>query len=366
MEPTIEHGANYQYVQLSNYGETWDYHMQSIALYSNEYFFIHDIGQCVSNDTYDAICNGFCWDLLDATLDKNPIVILNAHYEGPSWTHVRSTVDHMITRYGIDPKRIILWTGSAAEGGEPYIVATMYHMFVVSMSKNDAINQSEITHHYAMLARIPKTHRVKAAVELLERGLDKYGKISCGSGQYGPISRDQYDKHVPEKWQNRFPMLLDGFVMGADIRQYNGPLQLTEITGAFFQIIPETAHEWDAPGWISPFLTEKSGKCFLLKQVPIWISAAGQAKMARDLGFDLFDDLIDHSYDNAADPTVRLHMVMDQVERLCNMPLQQLIEYRADNADRFDYNYNRLFDIKFNLNYMKHKTILLALDKCRT
>jgi hypothetical protein len=59
-------------------------------------------------------------------------------------------------------------------------------------------------------------------------------------------------------------------------------------------------------------------------------------------------------------------MVMDQVERLCNTPLTQLIEYRADNANRFDNNYQLLFDIKNNLTDIKHKTILAALDNCRT
>lgn len=335
--------------------------MQQIAPYSDEYFFIHDIGHFIS----DAIYQGFRWDLFETVLYRNPIVILSAHAEGPSCLHVRSTVDHMIDHYGVDPKRIILWTGSAAEGSEPYIVATNYHMFVVTVKQHVFLNPVP-THHYAMLARIPKTHRVKTAVKLLERGLDIYGKISCGSGHYGPISRTQYDKHVPAKWQNQFPMLLDGFVMDSDVRQYDGPLQLTEITGAFFQIIPETAHEWDSPGWVSPFLTEKSSKCFVLKQVPLWVSSVGQAKMARDLGFDLFDDLVDHSYDTVTDPIVRLDMVVDQVERLCNIPLQQLIEYRADNATRFDTNYQLLFDIKNNLQDIKHKTILAALDKCNT
>ena len=361
METKIEYGTNYQYVQAA-YAESWVYHMQQIALHSNEYFFIHDIGHFISDGIYE----GFCWDLFELALGRNPIIILSAHAEGPSWLHVRRTVDHMINHYNINPKRIILWAGSAAEGGEPYIVATNYHMFVVTIDENINIAQTDTTHHYAMLARIPKTHRVKTAVKLLERGLDSYGKISCGSGHYGPILRTQYDKHVPEKWQNRFPMLLDGFIMNSDVRQHNGPLQLTEITGAFFQIIPETAHEWDAPGWVVPFLTEKSAKCFLLKQVPIWISSIGQAKMAKDLGFDLFEDLVDHAYDAVADPDLRLNMVIDQVERLCNMPLQQLIEYRADNATRFDNNYQLLFDIKRNLTDIKHKTILLALDKCRT
>ena len=361
MQLKIKHGVNYQYVH-SAYPDAWTYHMQKIAIDRTDYFFIHDIGHFI----YDAIYEGFRWDLFDTVLYRNPIVILSAHAEGPSWLHVQHTVEHMITHYDIDPKRIILWSGSGADGAEPIIVATSYHMFVTTIDEHAVLNQNSITHHYAMLARVPKTHRVKAAVELLERGLDTYGKMSCGSGEYGELTRDQYHKHVPEKWQNLFPMLLDGFIMNADVRQYNGPLQLTEINGAFFQIIPETAHEWDTHGWLMPFLTEKSAKCFLLKQVPIWISSVGQAKMAKDLGFDLFDDLVDHAYDTVVNPTVRLDMVMDQVERLCNIPLPQLIEYRADNANRFDNNYQLLLDIKYNLTDIKHKTILAALDKCNT
>jgi len=281
MQLKIKHSVNHQYVH-SAYPEEWSYHMQQIANDRTDYFFIHDIGQFVS----DTIYQGFRWDIFETVLYRNPIVILSAHAEGPSWIHVKTTVEHMINHYGIDSRRIVLWSGSAADSNEPIVTATSYHMFVITIDEHAVLNQNSLTHHYAMLARVHKTHRVKAAVELLERGLDCYGKISCGSGGYGEISRDQYDKHVPAKWQNRFPMLLDGLIMNSDLRQYNGPLQLTEITGAFFQIIPETAHEWDAPGWVLPFLTEKSGKCFLLKQVPIWISCVGQAKMARDLGFD--------------------------------------------------------------------------------
>ena len=149
MNPKIEHGVNYQYVQAA-YPESWDYHMQKIALHSDEYFFIHDIGQFISNAIYE----GFCWDLLETVLDRNPIVILSAHAEGPSWFHIRRTVKHMINHYGIDPKRIILWSGSAAHGSEPCIVATNYHMFVVELEITLVdpltIRSYTIQHHFYM------------------------------------------------------------------------------------------------------------------------------------------------------------------------------------------------------------------------
>ena len=123
----IKHGVNYQYVH-DEYPEDWDCHMKRISLHSDEYFFIHDIGHFISSAIYE----GVRWDLFDTVLYRNPIVILSAHAEGPSWLHVRRTVEHMIDHYSIDPKRIILWSGSAANGSEPCIVATSYQIFVTT------------------------------------------------------------------------------------------------------------------------------------------------------------------------------------------------------------------------------------------
>lgn len=361
MDINIIQGENYHHL-YGRFKYNWDPYMKQLAQHCDEWFFIHDIGHFSA----DSIHEWVEWNMFATAMKRNPIVILNAHNEGPSWMHIKRTVDRMVSEYGMDPRRIILWSGSVAEGNEPIIIATTYFMFVYIIDENDIVQQPVPTHHYAMLARIPRTSRVKTAVEILERGLDVYGKMSCGSGNYRVLTREPYDKYVPAKWQDRFPMLLDGYIMNSDTRQYTGPLQLTEITGAFCQIIPESSHEWAAPGWTAPFLTEKTAKCMLMKQVPIWIGAIGQAKMARDLGFDLFDDLIDHSYDTEVDPDRRLIMAVDQLERLCRMPLLELQQYRAAHAERFDRNYQLFLHMKYNLADLEYKTLLSALDKCNT
>lgn len=52
-------------------------------------------------------------------------------------------------------------------------------------------------------------------------------------------------------------------------------------------------------------LSEKSFKFFAWHQIPVFNSSPKQVETIRGLGFDLFDDIIDHSYDTA--PNIHLH-----------------------------------------------------------
>jgi hypothetical protein len=52
-------------------------------------------------------------------------------------------------------------------------------------------------------------------------------------------------------------------------------------------------------------LSEKSFKVFAWHQIPIFMASPKQVETIREIGFDMFDDIIDHSYDAAS--TVDLH-----------------------------------------------------------
>ena len=61
--------------------------------------------------------------------------------------------------------------------------------------------------------------------------------------------------------------------------------------------------------------------------------------MKREYGLDVFDDLIDHSYDNEFDNLKRLYMVYDEIKRLSEMP-DVVKQYYLDNTDRILNNKN--------------------------
>jgi hypothetical protein len=69
------------------------------------------------------------------------------------------------------------------------------------------------------------------------------------------------------------------------------------------------------------FLTEKPWRSMLMG-VPFVINGGrGSLRVLRDLGYQTFDGIIDESYDDIADPGLRIQAVAHQVQRICTQSL---------------------------------------------
>ncbi len=97
-------------------------------------------------------------------------------------------------------------------------------------------------------------------------------------------------------------------------------------------------------------ITEKTIKPFLVKQIPLFFALPGHINLLREMGFDMYDDIVNHSYDTEMDSVKRLDMILDELERLLKV---DLLEFVNVNKDRFDRNYNLLFE----LSELGHDTI---------
>lgn len=80
---------------------------------------------------------------------------------------------------------------------------------------------------------------------------------------------------------------------------------------SFVEIITESSYA--APSFM---LTEKTHHSFYAFNFPILISGAGAVSHLRDVGFDMFDDVIDHSYDLITNPFDRIISAIDNNHRL--------------------------------------------------
>jgi len=58
-------------------------------------------------------------------------------------------------------------------------------------------------------------------------------------------------------------------------------------------------------------LTEKFPYCILGRNFPIIVGTLGNVELYRKMGFDMFDDIIDHSYDYEPNPFYRMKMAID-------------------------------------------------------
>jgi hypothetical protein len=69
------------------------------------------------------------------------------------------------------------------------------------------------------------------------------------------------------------------------------------------------------------FISEKTFKAFRSGQFPLWLSGPHTVKYLRDLGFDVFDDIIDHSYDNESNLKKRIDIIHQEIDRLMTLDL---------------------------------------------
>ena len=85
-------------------------------------------------------------------------------------------------------------------------------------------------------------------------------------------------------------------------------------------------------------ISEKSFRPFYFMQLPIFVATYNHVKYLRkQFAFDMFDDLIDHSYDLEKDHIKRMKMVFDEIKKL-NDNKDLVIEFYKQNKHRFEKN----------------------------
>jgi len=245
------------------------------------------------------------------------------------------------------------------------------HVQVLNIVGNDRIftNTNYKTlpkHHFVSLARMAKSHRVATTVEILERKLEKFGYCSCGSGYY--INPNENDfSYLPENLKNKFPMYIDGPIVGQTQDQYK--MTNTAMEFAFVNIVMETSYDknfsyftFNNITWNLPFTTEKTMKPFAWGQVPIFITPIDNDLCLRNLGFDLFDDIIDQSYNQEPNPYLRIKQAVDELEKICMQPIEHWQEFKTNNLERFENNRVLAYRIVNSRNVISGKNLQKVLD----
>lgn len=111
---------------------------------------------------------------------------------------------------------------------------------------------------------------------------------------------------------HKLPLLVDGMVLGSNGHRY----QNNNFNHYLFNIVSETSSQTDPISWRKIFVTEKTYKSFAWLHVPIWFAVPELVKEVRDQGFDVFDDIIDHSYDNIVNEEERMNFIANLVSTL--------------------------------------------------
>lgn len=89
--------------------------------------------------------------------------------------------------------------------------------------------------------------------------------------------------------------------------------------------------------------TEKTWIPFKTHQLPIILALPNSLDTLRKLGFDLFDDFIDHSYDKENDHSKRIELAFNELQRLSKL---DCVDFYNKNKIRFIKNHNNIYKLK--------------------
>lgn len=240
------------------------------------------------------------------------------------------------------------------------------------VEKNFASNKN-----FICLNRSPRQHRINLVSYLVGLGLENHGTISFDKKHaWAPswLERVSWNLTDPQI-ETVKPVLMQGYDKLKILDLQNSLVEADTVIYAqlynsaknfdlflrplyhdhFVEIVSETQFNVPFFGASEKFKNSVYGCSF-----PIMIGGYGLVEFLRNLGFDMFDDVVDHSYDQIRDPLDRLCAAVNLNKRLLtdnNFVKQQW----KKNHDRFlkniEFIKTDLFDIIKQRAYNDFKTV---------
>ena len=202
------------------------------------------------------------------------------------------------------------------------------------------------------LNRNKRSHRAVTVSLLYGLGIQQHGLISCmfrdavddvfEFTQWEFTNEQQYIKTIIS---NGFTLLKCAELSLNDDEDIYGKVPNDNVTNfknvlseyyknTFVEIISETSYTEKAY-----LLTEKTLNSIYGCNFPILLCGQGSVKFLRDMGLDMFDDIVNHSYDSIENPIDRLYKaITDNLELLTNS--EKTKQIWKDNQHRFLANIN--------------------------
>jgi len=212
----------------------------------------------------------------------------------------------------------------------------------------------DINKHFISLTRRVSLGRVKFTKKLLDTFNKQQYIISCASHSNTRLSefsnlKEAFNPHT-------LPILVDGTIDSDDEQHHHTNIDFFR---CFINVVAETSSQTDDDSWREIFLTEKTFKVFGYRQLPIWFAVPGTVQTVRNLGFDVFDDVIDHSYDLIDDDNTRMNIVVDVLDKFCAQnTVQELNDLRHKLWERISNNMKLLIRLESTHALDKHNHIL--------
>lgn len=192
---------------------------------------------------------------------------------------------------------------------------------------NHVIDRDKITHPFICLNHRGHDHRCHLIDNIFKLHLEKKGIFSW---------HDTFDesKNFPFKWYNG----VDKFHLKDDfIEKMDSYIIPKEYDNCFFDFVSEATDK-------TVFITEKTIKAILWKKPFAVFGAPGFHAFLQELGFELFEEIIDYSFDQELDTAKRAEMYTQQMFNLIGKQRNYPKLYKK-LLPKIMHNYNQYYEV---------------------
>jgi hypothetical protein len=211
---------------------------------------------------------------------------------------------------------------------------------------------SEKIYNISCLNNGPHTHRIHNYVRLHEQNYER----TMLSWRRAPVpGNESWEYPLEDSVVAKFNQLLEN----ANILAPREPMTFKDLhsinhvayRNSYINIITETRVINDVI-----LLTEKTWKPIASGQLFFLIGCQNSIAYLRNLGVDVFDDIIDHSYDSDPDPARRVDLMHVSLAKLMQQDLADIYNLTQDRRHR---NQELYFSGRFGLQYVDHINSLI-------
>lgn len=114
---------------------------------------------------------------------------------------------------------------------------------------------------------------------------------------------------------------------------------------SFFQLVPESTLK-------AKFLTEKTMVPLIVGKPFLIAGAVDIHRRLEDLGFKLYDELFDYSFDSIKDTEERYDAICEQVKNITNMPLAECKKFHDTLQSKIIFNRERVIELAYDQKYI--------------
>ena len=320
-----EHGVEYKLYTIDAYPD-------------NSYYIIHlgwfDFG-------VDYV--GLLPEAVRDAVEQNKLRILFYYHEGDNPFNIKNRLDGLCAAWGLsyDSYRFVSGNTAAAQIRN-FVYFADHELLYYNRNRNDkkiVKTSGSLMRTFTCLSRTHQWWRATALADLYRRNL-----LDNSYWSYNP------NITVGNRIED-CPIEIDTLNIRQDLTEFmcNGPYRADTLSpedhnnhaltveehynNAYCNIIFETLFDADGSG--GAFLSEKTFKPIKHGQAFVVVGCAGSLQVLRDLGYRVFDRVIDNRYDTIADNTLRWIAVRGVIESIknCNLEL-----FRAAGAADVEHN----------------------------